>query len=149
MRLLRAASVAALAVATTAAADPSAAVCDPAGLARSPPVCFQLQPQQTELRQTAPAAVPAGGAASAANASHLPNIFGGPATLGQCVYGHFGGQQSNYGGGASCWTGALFGFSGVDGAILHTQVESLLTFLLRFTHVWRHFSARRPDLGRV
>ena len=67
-------------------------VCDPAGLQLSPPVCQR---------------------ASESGTAHMPTVFGGPATLGQCVYGHFHDQQSNYGGGASCWTGALFAFSGI------------------------------------
>lgn len=67
-------------------------VCDEAGLQQSPPVCQR---------------------ASQSGTAHMPTVFGGPATLGQCVYGHFHDQQSNYGGGASCWTGALFAFSGI------------------------------------
>ena len=50
-------------------------VCDPAGLQQSPPVCQR---------------------ASQSGTAHMPTVFGGPATLGQCVYGHFQDQQSNY-----------------------------------------------------
>ena len=72
--------------------------CDPRGLARTPPVC--MQPYQHQDQQ-------GGGTA------YLPNVFGGPSTLGNCAFGHFG--EGGYGGGGSCWTGSLFGFSGIDG----------------------------------
>ena len=56
-----------------------------------------------------------GGSSASANASHLPNVYGGPSTLNQCVFGHPIQQGGIFGGGSSCWTGPLFGFSGVDG----------------------------------
>jgi hypothetical protein len=80
---------------------PGPAVCDPAGVKQTPPVC-----QQQQL------ATPRGGEHALGETAFLPNIFGGPATRGNCVYGHFG--AGGYGG-VSCWTGSLFGFSGVDG----------------------------------
>jgi hypothetical protein len=73
-------------------------VCDPRGLARTPSVC--MRPYQHQDQQ-------GGGPA------YLPSVFGGPSTLGNCAFGHFG--EGGYGGGGSCWTGSLFGFSGIDG----------------------------------
>jgi hypothetical protein len=83
-------------------------VCDPAGLEQHPPLCWQQRARGST----------AGGAESAVGAAlhHLPNKYGGPATVGQCVFGHPEAVNGIFGGGQSCWTGALFGFSGVDGA---------------------------------
>ena len=88
-------SVAGGAAATAASASVAARVCDADGLAQSPPACFR------RLNASEPA-------------RHLPAVFGGPATLGQCDFGHPGTQGGIFSG--SCWTGSLFGFSGVDGA---------------------------------
>lgn len=79
-------------------------VCDPAGLDQNPPTCWQ------QVRG------PDTGAESSVGVAHLPSKYGGPATVGQCVFGHPEAVNGIFGGGQSCWTGALFGFSGVDGA---------------------------------
>jgi len=64
-------------------------VCDPRGLSEDPPSCWQGHPQR-----------------------YLPNVYGGPATLDQCVFGH---PKLAHGIFNSCSSGALFGFSGIDG----------------------------------
>ena len=64
-------------------------VCHPDGLAQDPPVCYTAD--------------------DADGPRHLPNVFGGPATLGQCRFGHPGGSSGAMSGGHSCWTGSLFG----------------------------------------
>jgi hypothetical protein len=98
----RAATLGLLMAANTSAEHIVERVCDPAGLALQPPECW---------------APSTGGAAVAATAvSHLPNKFGGSSTVGQCVFGHPEAVNGIFGGAQSCWTGALFGFSGVDGA---------------------------------
>jgi hypothetical protein len=94
-----AATLAAAALATVLAKRPAprsslGAVCDPEGLAQSPPACFRR--------------------INSGPARHLPRVFGGPSTLGQCDFGQPGRQGGVFAG--SCWTGSLFGFSGVDGA---------------------------------
>jgi hypothetical protein len=42
----------------------------------------------------------------------LPSTFGGPSTLNQCIFGDPQPAGGIFGGGQSCWTGSLFGFSG-------------------------------------
>ena len=51
---------------------------------------------------------------------HLPNVFGGPATLNQCDVNPSSGHTPP-GIFGQCWTGSLFGFSGLDG---QTNVQS-------------------------
>ena len=82
-------------------------VCDPAGLEQHPPTCWQQRAGGPSIR----------GAEAAVGAAqrHLPSKYGGSATVGQCVFGHPEAVNGIFGGGQSCWTGALFGFSGVDG----------------------------------
>ena len=67
-------------------------MCDSRGLSEDPLSCWQGSPPR-----------------------YLPNVFGGPATLDQCVFGHPKPQQGIFGKGGSCSSGALFGFSGTDG----------------------------------
>jgi hypothetical protein len=62
-------------------------VCDASGLAETPRVCRRGD-------------------------AHLPNIYGGPSTLDQCSFGSTTPGNSPEWGGASCWSGSLFGFSG-------------------------------------
>ena len=64
-------------------------VCDPRGLSEDPPLCWQSSPRR-----------------------YLPNVYGGPATLDQCVFGHPKLARGIFN---SCSSGALFGFSGIDG----------------------------------
>ena len=64
-------------------------VCHPDGLAQDPPVCWI---QDTD-----------------GFARHLPNVFGGPSTLGQCNFGHPGASSGSMSRGHSCWSGSLFG----------------------------------------
>lgn len=80
-------------------------VCDPAGLEQNPPTCWQQSGPGTGAESSVAAAQ-----------RHLPSKYGGSATVGQCVFGHPEAVNGIFGGGQSCWTGALFGFSGVDGA---------------------------------
>jgi len=65
-------------------------VCHPDGLVQDPPVCYTVQDGERAPR-------------------HLPNVFGGPSTLGQCNFGHPGGSSGSMSRGHSCWTGSLFG----------------------------------------
>ena len=69
-------------------------VCDANGLAQYPPVCWQ-------------------------GTKCLPHVFGGPSTLDQCEFGVNKPSAGIFAG--SCWTGSLFGFSGIDGP---TSVQS-------------------------
>ena len=81
------------------------AVCDPAGLRQHPPACYMYQPDGTRAAD-----------GKSTSARHLPNVYGGPSTLNQCIFGHPITQSGIFGGGSSCWTGPLFGFSGIDGS---------------------------------
>lgn len=104
-------------------ASVASVLCDADGLAESPRVCRRGE-------------------------KLMPNVYGGPATLNQCSFGSSTPGNSPEWGGASCWSGSLFGFSGIDG---QTSVES--QFVGWFVngsysvHLWLPTKRRQLTLG--
>ena len=105
-------------------------VCDPRGLDdQTPPSCWKETANGTRR--------------------YLPNVYGGPATLDQCVFGQPAVRGGGvFGNGGSCSSGALFGYSGVDGPT--NSLSKMIGWFVNGSysvHLWLGSSPRFLKLG--